>query len=276
MFREIGDRWGLGTALGGLAEVQNSLGDFDAAAATLEESMRLMREVGAEEDATNAQVWLAGIWARKGDVDRARSELRALLEQRSRERSPVSVSMIRFSLGELARHTGDLAEAGRQYRAALLKVDGSPQVAPHFNAMLEISLAYLAIVEGDLATAERRITAARDVVIELRDMPLIARAALGIADLRLAGGDAELAAQILGVAEGLRGLPDRFNVDGERVAAATEAVLGAARYRAAFARGRSLDRPRALELLGLAPSAGGPRGPAAGEPGGLAAQARLR
>ena len=93
MFREIGDRWGLGTALGGLAEVQNSLGDFDAAATTLEESMRLMREVGAEEDATNAQVWLAGIWARKGDVDRARSELRALLEQRSRDRSPVSASV---------------------------------------------------------------------------------------------------------------------------------------------------------------------------------------
>lgn len=75
-----------------------------------------------------------------------------------------------------------------------------------------------------------------------------------MAELCAARGDLLAGATTLGAAEQLRGAPDAANPDVARVAARLRDDLGEEAFAAAFARGRALDRARAVEL-----ARGGPR-----------------
>jgi predicted ATPase/DNA-binding SARP family transcriptional activator len=247
LFRDLGERWGLGTALSGLAELQAQLGDFDAALATLAESIHLMHEVGATEDILLARTRAAVIRARRGEVGRARAELRELL--RSEPTAPVYLGFVWCSLAEIARCEGDLAEAAELYRKASTEFG---DLAPtQFSVMVGVGQAHLALACGDLSAAESYLATALDTAHRLTDMPVIARTAVALAELWLRRGSPERAAVVLGASEVLRGGPDLLSADLERVATAVRAALGAAAYEAAYARGRSCDRPRALAMLAL-------------------------
>ncbi|HEY8474340.1 MAG TPA: BTAD domain-containing putative transcriptional regulator [Natronosporangium sp.] len=256
IFRELGERWGLGTALTGLAEVQGQLGDFDAALAALAESVALMDEVGSAEDAFEVKVRMAVVRARLLGVEPARAELLALLESEAARRAPVHAGFARLVLADLSRHDGDLPAATELYQRARAELG---QAGPaQITAVIDTGLAQIALAQGDLAGAEARLTQALAVGQDSLDITVIARVAIGIAELWLRRGEPERAAETLGAAEALRGGPDRLSVDLQRVAAATEAALGETAYRAAYARGRAHDRPRALAALDLVES-----GPAA-------------
>ncbi|MER5643126.1 BTAD domain-containing putative transcriptional regulator [Streptosporangium sp. NPDC002524] len=249
-FREIGDRWGLATALSPLAEANMAFGDFDGAVAALEESIRLLRELNPHDDAGHQRVWLAMARMRQGDTERARAELWEMTKTGSYDWSERNVAFARIGLGDMARHEGDPEEAARQYEAARTALGKMPFVAPQFRALFLTAMAYLAIELGDPATAGQRIRQAFVEALEARDMPVVARVGVASATLRAHLGDAAGAAESLGAAEVLRGAPDH-HPDATRLALRLREELGDAGYEARHGHGHGLDREAALDRVRL-------------------------
>ncbi|WP_436757480.1 BTAD domain-containing putative transcriptional regulator [Streptosporangium sp. V21-05] len=247
-FREIGDRWGLASALSPLAEANLAFGDFDGAVAALEESIRLLRELNPHDDAGHQRVWLAMARMRQGDTERARAELWEMTEPGAYDWSERNIAFARLGLGDLARHEGDLEEAALQYDAARTSLERMPFVVPQFRALFLCAMAYLAIELGDPATAGQRIRQAFAKALEAKDMPVVARVGVAAAVLRAQLGDAAGAAESLGAAEVLRGAPDH-HPDATRLTLRLREELGDAGYDARHGHGHGLDREAALERV---------------------------
>jgi len=248
-FREAGERWGLATAQSYLAYTQIMIGDFDGAIVALRESIRLLRELDAADEAVLQRVWLAQARADKGDVGGARAELLEMVAPTGGRSSVRYLVFARIALGDLARYDGDLEEAARQYDAASQELDRAPVHASLFGAMLLCAMGHLAVAAGELGTARRRLEQALALAIEAPDMPLVAVVGVGVARLCLGYGDASGAAEVLGAAHALRGAADEFNPDVTRLAQQLGAELGERAYQAAYARGSGLDRAGALAQL---------------------------
>ncbi|MBB5782207.1 hypothetical protein [Nonomuraea jabiensis] len=253
--RQAGERWGLSMALTSLAETHAVFGDFDQALEAMEEAVRLLLELNPDSDVAHQRGWQATILVRKGDVERARAVLRGLIDAPEGRQTPArNVAFAHAELGHLARHEKDLPAAGRHYAAACHVMGDTTAIAPQFRTLLLVGRAHLAVAAHDHETAARHAEAAAELVVAASDMPVLARVAVAVAELCAARGDLLAGATTLGAAEQLRGAPDAANPDVARVAARLRDDLGEEAFAAAFARGRALDRARAVEL-----ARGGPR-----------------
>jgi predicted ATPase/DNA-binding SARP family transcriptional activator len=274
-FREIGDRWGLANALTSLSSGHLMFGDFDGAISTLEEAIQLIQELNPDDTAGHQRIWLATARVNQGDVERARAEMLEIAESDARGWPAREVSFARLSLGDLARHEGNLDEATRQYGLATTALMSAPIVAPQFRALILSSEAHLAASLGDLETAERQVEEAIGLALEVKDMPVLARVGVAAATLWACRGDATRAAETLGATEQLRGAADRFNPDIARLVERLHGELGDASYEAAYAGGRDAGRVGALARVRSATARADDRtgDPASDQAGG---QARLR
>ncbi|GAA1757341.1 BTAD domain-containing putative transcriptional regulator [Nonomuraea bangladeshensis] len=247
--RVAGERWGLSMALTVLAEAHAVFGEFDAALAAMAEAMTLLRELDPEAGLLHQQGWRAQIRVRQGDVERARAEFRAMLEPDGVEPSEHDLAFAHLGLGDLARMEGELGAAGRSYERAAALLEESASVAPQLRALVLIGQAHLAVARGALEEAAGRVAEAVELTLLVRDMPVLARAAVAVAELREAQGAPERAATLTGAAERLRGAPDAALPDVARLTSRLRARLGAARYAAAHARGRALPPAEAVSLV---------------------------
>jgi hypothetical protein len=127
---------------------------------------------------------------------------------------------------------------------------------------------HLEVEAGDLAAARDCQEQGLAVALGTHDRPVIARVVGLAAAIALAEGDPGRAAELLGTAEVLRGMPDEADLDLRRVAAAARAALGDRGF--ALASGRGAARPREEVLAALAAevssAAGTPAGPAGPPP----------
>jgi predicted ATPase/DNA-binding SARP family transcriptional activator len=250
MLREIGERWALASCLGSLADALNKRGDFAAAAAVLQESVDLAKEINADDEAWFQRMWLAMGRARCGDVAGARAELAGFVADLSDDpRDGRAAAWGLFLLGELARQESDPDEALALYAASWDRQAAAPLVAPQFRALLRAGQAHATLARGDRAAAGRLGGEAVRLGLAGRDMPVTAQAAVAVVALLAADGEARRAAATLGAADSLRGHVDRSNRDAERLAARLREALGDAEYDAAYAKGWTLDRPGALKLI---------------------------
>lgn len=247
-FRALGERWGLSTTLTALADAYTKRGEFDAAIAALEESIRLSRELNPDDETRHQQVWLTALRARR-DPEGARESLREFVAERPGKRQGRDVAFALLTLGDLARFCGEYAEAEESYDRAWQRQIDAPMVGPQLKALLRSSQAHLALARGELASA--RPLAAQGVTFALdgRDMPVTAHTAVALAAVRAADGDPLGAAELLGASEQLRGLPDSSNVDAMRLTAALAGTLGETAFQQAYAQGRGLSRADALALI---------------------------
>ncbi|MFE3783697.1 ATP-binding protein, partial [Amycolatopsis sp. NPDC059090] len=78
-FREVGDRWGLVIALGGLAEARGQRGDHEGAIEAGAEALKAARELGSPSDVLSVRVRLGVERARAGDREAGRAELAEVL-----------------------------------------------------------------------------------------------------------------------------------------------------------------------------------------------------
>lgn len=244
-FGEAGDRWGRALSLTILAMGSTTLGDVRAAGA-LEESIRLRRELDPNDAAAEQRAWLAQLHAWTGDVDRARAELEALV-------SPDSAIPARYAglahivLGDLARHQGNRVEAHRHYEAA--SAAGEHAVDFMYEVTLLTARAHLAVARGETTLARDYVGRALALAIDSRDAPLASLVGVGAARLRV--GDAPAtAAELLGVAHGLRGGPDTLSPDAVDLSHSLRTALDDRAYTAAYECGRVRDRSSALDLIG--------------------------
>ncbi|MFB7613594.1 BTAD domain-containing putative transcriptional regulator [Kitasatospora sp. NPDC056181] len=255
-FREAGERWGLALSLTALAHTDSTLGAFDRAIAELQEAIRLLREIDPADDAIIQRAALAVARTRKGDTERARAELLDMVRPSHGLSSPRHLLSARIALGDLARQADDLAEAARHYAEASTDLAHLPTGGPLFNAMLHTSLGHLAVATGDPATAAQRLSEALALASGVPDMPVAAAVGVGVARLRLAGGDAEASAEVLGAAHTLRGAPDRHDPDVIQLVRALEHQLGNRAYDSAYRRGRERSRTSALGSIRAALTTG--------------------
>ncbi|MFI6317177.1 BTAD domain-containing putative transcriptional regulator [Nonomuraea sp. NPDC050556] len=247
--RAAGERWGLSMALTGLAEANAVFGDLDGAVAALEEAMALLMELNPDDDTGHQRVWLAGVRARRGELDQSRAELRLITEPSAREWSPRNVAFARSALGDLARYEGDLDTAEREYALASAGLEYAPAIAPQFRALIITGRAHLAVLRGSHAEAAALIGRAAELALDAGDMPVLAKVAVATAGLLAGRGDLAGAARVMGAAEQLRGAPDAGNPDIVRLSTQLRSALGEEAYLAAHRTGRALSRKAAVEAV---------------------------
>ncbi|WP_432829898.1 ATP-binding protein [Dactylosporangium sp. CA-092794] len=248
-FRRVGERWGLAMTLASLADAHARRGGFATAMAMLDESIALHRQLGIRSSEAYLRISMAVLRRHTEGPEVARAQLRALADDRGC--AARDVSQVMLELGHLARADGDLDEAERCYAEAWRLQERSAPVAPQYKAVVLAGRAEVDVARGEHDRGRAGLAEAMALTLGARDMPVAGRLAVAVAGLTRALGDPERAAAILGAAERLAGTRDAANTDWTARLAALRAELGDAAFDAALARGRSLPRAEALELVGL-------------------------
>jgi ATP/maltotriose-dependent transcriptional regulator MalT len=159
------------------------------------------------------------------------------------------------ALADLARRTGDLAEARRLRAEALESLRRMPQahpVAGHLAALALATAARLSVAEGDLDIAREHLSQARENAVGTKDMAIIAHVAVAVAAFRHARGDFAAAATLLGAAARLRGSPDATDPDVAALTLDLRRLLGEAGFAADYDVGRTMPPDAAIGLLSRA------------------------
>ncbi|MEU5874951.1 BTAD domain-containing putative transcriptional regulator [Glycomyces sp. NPDC047369] len=253
-FRETGDRFGLYHALNWLAQIGLMFGDLEPAVAALEESIVLQRDLSPGAAAIQTRTILAVALLRQGRHDEARAGMEAVIAEAEADQDHPSAArealFAHLGLGDLARIEGRLEDAERHYASAdWLRTDAGGIVPPQWNALMSRARIYTALAKGDNEGARHRLAEAFESALSALDMPVLAKVAVAAGSFAAAGGDDTAAAEFIGVADELRGAPDRFDVDAAILERGLRERLGAAPFEAAAKLGRALDRDAALARL---------------------------
>jgi predicted ATPase/DNA-binding SARP family transcriptional activator len=236
-FRDAGDRWGLATALTYLAVASVSSGDPEDGSRAIAEAVSVAAELRCD---AYQRVWSAVIRLGCGDLDRARVELLELVDVVS----GASAAMAGLALADLARHTGDLAQAERWLRWMGEKADPGDAMV---RAMLCAGRGQVALDTGALEDARLRLTEAFVFGRDAPDMGMVAVSGVGLAALRLRQADPDTAAELLGAVWSWGTLA--CCLDAARLDRELRTALGDRAYTRAFERGRGLDRDGVLALI---------------------------
>jgi tetratricopeptide (TPR) repeat protein len=219
-YRGLGERWGTAFALSSLATLVSWRGEFGTAVDYLEESLRLLAELGVTEDQAQFRMQLAPLRWLIGDRDGARAELVwARREARRVGLAEVSCWVV-YAQAQLDRLDGDLDQAAQRL-AESVALAGHRFVGPQMRALVASVEGLIAAARGDLESAAGHHNRAVSTALESVDSPVIAQTLVGLADLELRRGDAPRAAMLLGAAVAIRGIRDLSQVDEVRL---TEAL----------------------------------------------------
>jgi predicted ATPase/DNA-binding SARP family transcriptional activator len=248
-FRELGDRWGAGIAVGALAQIYSAQGNVARAIEALQEARDMLLQMRASDDESYTLIRIGLLRLRLGDLPSARRDIGSALLIGDRTGTPQSRAFGVFGLASLAHYEGGRDEARRLAADALALIDLTPWSAPQLRAMVLCGTATFAIAAGAPEDARGPLAAAYEAVLTPWDMPAAAGVGIGLADLMLALGRPEPAARLIGAAVQLRGMEDRSDPEVLRVVAAARARLGPAEYDRRFTDGRNLTRDDALALL---------------------------
>ena len=243
-FRAIGDRWGIASCLGMLAEAKTIDEDLDGAIAALTEAVSLAKEqLAGHDDAMMLSIRLADLRMRQGDRDEAKRVITAIRDESEPGRGYHTV-FLDLLLADFARTEGDLAQAREIRDRALEQVARFPQLHPaqgHLAAVVAALSAKIDVDDGNLAAAAERLRAALRYAIGAKDMPILATVGVAVAAFASADGRAEDAARTLGACARLRGGDDVTQPDIARLTAELTAKLGDARWQQLYDTGRSLS-----------------------------------
>lgn len=247
-FRSVGDRWGMAFSLSGQAEVHAWRGEHRASVARFEESLRLMAELGTMEDGPYIFMRLSNELWLLGEEDRATELLTTSLRMAERTGLPASIAAVHYQLGEFARRRGAPAEALDRLERALYLI-GDLQGPLQFHALIHTAMGLVHSAQGEAGRAAEHHTTALAAAVSSWDAPVIAAAVTGFADLALRDGQVVRAAELLGAAEGIRGMPDLSSPEPQRLTELVSSAAGAEAFTAASERGRRMTAGDVLDLL---------------------------
>lgn len=212
-FRSIGERWGLSMALDHLSQILIWTNRQAEALETMNEALRLMRELGASDDNADLLCRRGGSKLLHGDAAGARADLELAIEIARRAGMPESRAAGYVGLSFLARHEGDLAAARALSERALAECSGGSFAAEGVRAGAKISLGWVLAAEGDVDGAEELHRLALVSADRWHDSTTMACAVEGLAGVALIRGDAERAAVLIGAAVTMRGTPFAVDLD---------------------------------------------------------------
>lgn len=123
------------------------------------------------------------------------------------------------------------------------------------RAPLLFGLGHIAVLAGEPDDAEAHYREAFALCSGTPDLPLLAEAIDGLAEVAFAGGDAERAATLLGAAIAVRGAPNRSQPETVALAERVRERLGSDAYRRASERGAAMTRDTTLAYAAERPAA---------------------
>ena len=251
-FRALGERWGLSMALRTIGNIRVFDGDLDGADAAFTEASQLLAELGHVEDLSQVQLRLAEIAARRGDLAKARQLSAAARSAVESEGSLMDRGIAAAWWAAFEARWGDI-DAARPYQAAaerhLAQFGPAHPAREHLEAMVAATGARIAIADKDLRTAREQAVRSYRAAVGAEDMPLLAQASGTTAELALALGQPERAAELLGAGAVVRGADDPTDPTAQELVPLLRACLGDDRYEACYAAGGALARPAAIEHL---------------------------
>jgi predicted ATPase len=249
-FRALGDRWGEASALEKLAEFADRRGDLARFSALMDEAVRLVGELGSAEDTADLLCRRADGVLRGGDVASARADYERAAVRARAAGAPVMLARAHGGLGEVARRSGDLAEARRWFELALDGCGSASLSGGEIRAKLLTGLGWTAASEGDRDAAAALQQDALAVALDHTNLPSAAAAVEGLAGILADRDEGERAAFLLGVAVALRGSTVSGDADVAAIEATARARIGADAYVNAFDRGARMAPDQAIEELG--------------------------
>lgn len=256
----------LGSVLARQGGFQASQGRLEPAEDLLRESVRILREVDAPapgganggagprsdalRDLAHALQRLSWVVAQRGDHAQARQYGQESLALARRAGDERGVLHALIGLGLDAYKMGDYGEARRRYQESLaLARELGDRVMMTYNLL---RLGDTASAQGAYPAAEEHYRAGLQTAMEIAALPRAMMALIGLAQVRLATGDAAGAAELL--AQPLRH-PATEEADKDRAARLLEAAtaaLGPAAATAARERGQARPLVAVVEdLLGI-------------------------
>ncbi|WP_143447710.1 BTAD domain-containing putative transcriptional regulator [Kineosporia sp. R_H_3] len=247
-FRAVGDRWGMGGALGSLSAILPYEGRLEEALAMAEEASVCMRELGAVDDAASLQLRALMLRARLGESQGVREAIEAMVRDADEQVSRQSLAFAYSGLADLDRREGRLAQARAHALEGLGRVDGVPGQPPQIEAIVCAGLARVDAALGRLDDAWAWLRRPQVGAAVAFDMPVAAMVAVAAAEVAFFAGDPARAARLLGAADAVRGTVDVSVSDVEGLLASLQEALGPGAD-AAVTAGRGLDRAAALALL---------------------------
>ena len=267
-FRDLGERWGAGQALVARADLAGGRGRASEAMATLDEAMEMLTGLGDREDVGQILIRRAGERARAGQVAEAEADLDAADRLAHEVGADDQKLYVRLTRAGLARWQGRLDEGRALLDGALADYRRGGFPVEQVHAVALVALGLIEVAAGDLAAARACRDQALRAAVATRDRPVIARVTVLEAAVAVAAGDPGRAAELLGVAETLRGMPDQADLDLRRITGAARAALGDPAFDRAHRRGAARPREEVLAALAgeVSSGAGTPAGPAAPPP----------
>jgi predicted ATPase/DNA-binding SARP family transcriptional activator len=252
-FEALGDRWGTALACAGQAELAMLDGDHARAIAALERAVELSRALTDWEDTAQMYATLAKSRSRMGDYAGALADM-AWAQRAAREQGESESDLwISYIQAELAWLRGDLAECARisSELDALMASKGSPMIWS-FRAQAINREAVASIRTGHVSGGRARLAEALRLAADSQDLAAVAIVMDGIAAAMLWTGTsrpgAERAAVLLGAAHSIRGAFDHSSLDAPEARDTARQRLGEADFDAAYQRGRTMSREKALAL----------------------------
>ncbi|GAB3730025.1 BTAD domain-containing putative transcriptional regulator [Nocardiopsis nanhaiensis] len=243
-FRSLGDRFGIAFAQTELADRIAVRGEFAAACEHYDQAVEVVTEMGALDDVIRMRARLAQLHWLLGDKDACEAAIAEARRRAERVTWPHTLAELALAAAELARWSGDDAEAHRQLGVATALL-GDDAEWSNTRAEVQDLLGYLA--DDPDEAREHRVAAWQSVSAEEVNAPLYAQVIVGVADLALRLEQYELAARLLAASVGVRGLPNRSHPDVARIEQAARRHLGDARFAAAEREGTEEDWPELVK-----------------------------
>jgi predicted ATPase len=248
-FRSVGDLWGIGNIQLGRSDLAAMRGERDVAAAALEEAQEAFGLLEDREDIAQLMIKSAMHRTRTGDIEGATAELdeaERITEEIGAEEWMLFVHLAR---ADVARVAGRLDDARELLDRAIETFRGYGRTLFLLLGWLLVGRARVDLAGGDVEAALERYREAVRAGLDGHDFTVVARAVEFRADVALSAGDAALAAELLGTAAVIRGIPDRADLDVLRVSADARAALGDEVFDAAYRRGAERPRHEVLKEL---------------------------
>ena len=251
-FRALGERWGLSMSLRTIGNLATLDGDLDGAIAAFTEAGQLLTELGHNEDLSQVQLRLAEIAARQGDLARARELSAAARLSAESAGSPIERGIAAAWWAAFEAQWGDVG-AARPHQAAaeryLARFASGHPAREHLQAMVAATGARIAIFDKDLRGAREQAVRAYRAAVGAGDMPLLALVSAVLAELAMALGQPERAAELLGAGAAVRGTRDPTDPTVLRLGPLLRAALGDDGYARVHQAGEALSRAEAIERL---------------------------
>ncbi|MFC6880572.1 MULTISPECIES: BTAD domain-containing putative transcriptional regulator [Actinomadura] len=248
-FRQVGDRWGLATALPLRALLRQYDGDLDGALADLGEAKRLAREFGSLSlsDEVFIELRWIDLHVHLDETARAGELIAAARERALRSASPELTILLDAREAALRTLTGELDRARELVESAEAGLsEQHPFGGDHGRAMVGVVRGALDLELGNGPAAEETLGRAYAAAVESKDLPMVATVAVAVAGLAALYGLYGDAAVVLGAAARLRGAHDRTDRQVRTLSDRARAALGGGRFDEAYESGWRMDAPTAV------------------------------